>query len=134
MTSTLANNGQNTFKVLIVDDEQEFVISLIKRLNKRGLLCEGVYTGGEALTVIQDNNFDVVLLDMKLPDINGNEVLRSIKQIKPETQVIILTGHISAQDGIDGLDGGACNYLMKPVEFESLFESLKQAKENQPVE
>ncbi len=121
------------FRVLVVDDEQEFVNTLVKRLGKRGLDCEGVYTGSEALAVVRDHDFDVVLLDMKLPDSDGNEVLRAIKKIKPATQVVILTGHISARDGVEGFDDGASNYLMKPVEFESLFESLKLAHSSRGV-
>lgn len=128
MISNSADSSAGNFTVLVVDDEEEFVNTLVKRLGKRGVACEGVYTGGEALVVVRNKDFDVVLLDMKLPDSDGNEVLRAIKKIKPATQVVILTGHISARDGVEGLDGGANNYLMKPVEFESLFESLQRAR------
>ena len=68
-----------------------------------------------------------MLLDMKLPEMDGNSTLVEIKKIRPETQVIILTGHASASDGIEGMKNGALDYLMKPVEFESLFEKLLKA-------
>lgn len=115
------------FRVLVVDDEQDFVATLIKRLSKRGLACVGAFTGAEAMTAVKEGDFDVVLLDMKLPDSDGNAVLRGIKRLKPETQVVILTGHISAKDGAEGFDDGANDYLLKPVEFESLLESLQRA-------
>ena len=127
MIAKRTDSGHEGVRVLVVDDEREFVDTLVKRLGKRGLLCEGAYSGGEALAVVRDHDFDVVLLDMRLPDADGNEVLRAIKKIKPATQVVILTGHISTRDGVEGLDRGANSYLMKPVEFESLFESLQRA-------
>lgn len=127
MISAAQDGLSENFRVLVVDDEQEFVATLIKRLSRRGLVCEGVFTGGEAIAAVRDREFDVVLLDMKLPDTDGNEVLREVKKLKPETQVVILTGHISAKDGVEGFDEGAKDYLMKPVEFESLLDSLQRA-------
>lgn len=115
------------YRVLVVDDEQEFVTTLIKRLSRRGLACTGAYTGAAAIAAVQEADFDVVLLDMKLPDTDGNEVLREVKRLKPATQVVILTGHISTRDGKEGIGDGANDYLMKPVEFESLLEALQRA-------
>lgn len=133
MNSPSQGSVQDTFRVLVVDDEQEFVATLIKRLSKRGLVCEGAFSGAEALAAVKERDFDVVLLDMKLPDTDGNEVLREVKCLKPATQVVILTGHISAQDGVAGFDGGANDYLMKPVEFESLLDSLHRASRSKGV-
>jgi len=124
----MANNIlPNGMRVLVVDDEQEFVATLVKRLSRRGMVCATAFTGAEAIAVVRRESFDVVLLDMKLPDMDGNEVLREVKKLKPETQVVILTGHISARDGMEGIGDGANDYLMKPVEFESLLESLQRA-------
>ncbi len=117
------------FSLLIVDDEQEFVITLGKRLQKRGVLCAGVFSGAEALARVTNQEFDVVLLDMRLPDMDGNQVLREIKQIRPDLPVIILSGHASTTAGREGLRNGAHDYLMKPVDFESLFEKLQSAME-----
>ena len=121
------------YRVLVVDDEQEFVTTLIKRLSRRGLTCTGAYTGAEAIAAAQEADFDVVLLDMKLPDTDGNEVLREVKRLKPATQVVILTGHISTRDGKEGIGDGANDYLMKPVEFESLLEALQRASRSKGV-
>jgi len=115
------------FSVLVVDDEQEFIHTLLKRLARRGLECEGVLSGEEAVSRIRSRDFDVVLLDMKLPGMDGNSTLVQIKTIKPDLRVIILTGHASVNEGIEGMKNGAVDYLMKPVEFESLFEKLLMA-------
>jgi DNA-binding response OmpR family regulator len=125
---TLAQTNGN-FRVLVVDDEEEFVATLVKRLARRGVACESAFTGAQAIAALQAGNFDVMLLDMKLPDADGKDVLREAKRLKPEIQVVILTGHISAQDGLEGRGSGAHDYLMKPVEFESLLESLQKAHE-----
>lgn len=111
--------------VLVVDDEKAFIHTLIKRLQRRGVECEGVFSGEDAIEKIKTRKFDIVLLDMKLPEMDGNSTLIEIKKIRPDTQVIILTGHASANDGIEGMKNGAVDYLMKPVEFESLFEKLQ---------
>lgn len=116
-------------RLLVVDDEQEFVSTLVKRLRRRGMVCATAFTGSEAIESVRREPFDMVLLDMKLPDIDGNEVLREIKKLRPQTQVVILTGHISARDGMESIGGGANDYLMKPVEFESLLESLQRASQ-----
>lgn len=113
--------------VLVVDDEEDFVILLLKRLKKRGVDCDGAYSRVEAMTKITERSFDVVLLDMSLADENGNDVLREIKRERPGTQVIILTGYASASAGREGLNCGASDYLIKPVEFETLYERLKAA-------
>lgn len=133
MTDTGNNILQVGMRVLVVDDEQEFVATLVKRLSRRGMVCSTACTGAEAIEVVRREVFAVVLLDMKLPDIDGNEVLREIKKLRPETQVVILTGHISASDGLEGIGCGANDYLMKPVEFESLLESLQLAGRSQGI-
>lgn len=113
--------------VLVVDDEKDFIHTLIKRLQRRGVECEGVFSGEDAIEKIKARKFDIVLLDMKLPEMDGISTLIEIKKIRADTQVIILTGHASASDGIEGMKNGAIDYLMKPVEFESLFEKLLKA-------
>lgn len=127
MVSASTDGAKDHLQVLVVDDEQEFVATLCKRLSKRGLASTGVFSGAAAIAAVKRHDFAVILLDMKLPDLDGNSVLRELKKLKPETPVIILTGHISAKDGIQGREHGANDYLMKPVEFESLFESLHNA-------
>jgi len=114
-------------RLLVVDDEKDFVQTLIKRLHRRGVACEGVFTGEEAVETIKERKFDIVLLDMKLPGMDGNNTLIEIRKLQADTQVIILTGHASANEGLEGMKNGAIDYLMKPVEFESLYEKLMNA-------
>ncbi len=121
------------FNVLIVDDEQEFRDMTIKRLNKRNLHCEGAASGEEALEQIKKGDFDVVLLDVKMPGMGGVETLREIKQKKPLVEVVMLTGHASVESGIDGMKLGAFDYLMKPMELEPLLEKLKDAYEKKRI-
>lgn len=118
--------------VVVIDDEQEFVSTLVRRLRKRGWESEGVLTGGEAINRIAAGDVAVALLDMRLPDMDGSEVLREIMKINPQTRVIILTGHASASEGEEGIRHGAFDYLIKPVEFETLLEKLQAASERSP--
>jgi len=121
------------FKVLVVDDEADFVDTTIKRLTKRNIECLGVTNGKQAIEQIRDGNFDVVLLDVRMPGMDGIETLQEIKRIKPLTEVIILTGHASVESGIDGMQFGAFDYLMKPMELELLLEKLMDAFEKKSL-
>ena len=118
--------------ILVIDDEQEFVSTLVRRLYKRGWESEGALTGGEAIRKIATGGFTVALLDMRLPDMDGSQVLREIMKINPQTRVIILTGHASASEGEEGIRNGAFDYLIKPVEFETLLEKLQAARKRSP--
>jgi len=120
------------FSVLVIDDEQEFVSTLVRRLRKRGWESEGVLTGGEAIRKIAAGDFAVALLDMRLPDMDGSEVLREIIKVNPQIRVVILTGHASASEGEEGIRNGAFDYLIKPVEFETLLEKLQAARQRSP--
>jgi len=122
------------FNVLVVDDEQEFRDMTIKRLSKRDIMAEGVESGEMAIERIRRGDIDVVLLDVKMPGMGGVEALRQIKQKKPLTEVVMLTGHASVESGIDGMKLGAFDYLMKPMEFESLLEKLSEAYERKRIQ
>jgi DNA-binding NtrC family response regulator len=117
------------YSVLIVDDEEEFREMTVKRLNKRDLACESAANGDIALDMIAEKKYDVVLLDVKLPGRDGIEILREIKKMTPLTEVVILTGHATVESGINGIKYGAFDYLMKPMEFDPLFEKLNAAYE-----
>jgi DNA-binding response OmpR family regulator len=117
-------------RVLIVDDEEELVSALEERLNLRGFQATGVTTGAEALTYIDTTLCDVVLLDVKMPEIGGLEVIKRIKEKHPKLQVILLTGHGSAQDVAKGMELGAFDYLMKPVDIDVLVRSLLAATDD----
>lgn len=122
------------FNVLIVDDEDEFREMTIKRLNKRGLICSGAENGSTALERIKTEDIDVVLLDVKMPGMDGIQVLREIKRLKPLIEVVMLTGHASVESGIDGMKLGAFDYLMKPMELDPLLEKLQDAYEKKKIQ
>ena len=114
-------------RVLIVDDEEELVSALEERLNLRGFDAKGVTTGREGLAFLDDTPCDVVLLDVKMPGIGGLEVIKSIKAEHPKLEVILLSGHGSAQDVEKGMALGAFDYLMKPVDIDVLVRTLLSA-------
>ncbi|MBV5318490.1 MAG: response regulator [Desulfobulbaceae bacterium] len=122
------------YTVLIVDDEEEFREMTTKRLAKHALECESAPDGDTALEMIAKKNYDVVLLDVKMPGRDGIETLREIKKIAPMTEVVMLTGHASVESGINGIKYGAFDYLMKPMELDPLFEKLNAAYERKRVQ
>jgi len=118
------------FRVLVVDDEEDFLETLVKRLNKRNIDTTGVESGEEALDVMSKKLFDVVLLDVKMPGgMDGIEALREMKKIQPLSEVILLTGHASVETSIEGMKLGAFDYLLKPIKLEDLLTKLAQAFE-----
>ena len=117
------------FHVLVVDDEQEFRDLTVKRLEKRGLKVEGAESGRRALEILEHSRTDVVLLDVKMPGMDGIETLRQIRIMRPLVEVVLLTGHASVDSGIEGMKLGAFDYLMKPIELEPLLEKLADAYE-----
>ncbi|MDF1592656.1 MAG: response regulator [Desulfobacterales bacterium] len=121
----------NNPSLLIVDDEEDFVSTMMKRLRRRSVPCQAAHNGSAAIDSVRKGNFDAVLLDMGLPDMDGNSVLREIKRIKPEIRVLILTGQASVVTGEKGLAEGAAEYLLKPVEFENLLAKLLAGNEEQ---
>lgn len=107
-------------KILIVDDEKEFVDSLSERLTLRGYDVTISLSGEDALEKVKSYNFDVVILDVRMPGIDGIETLRQIKKLKPLTEVIMLTGDASAETAVKGKQLGALDYFIKPVIPEEL--------------
>jgi DNA-binding NtrC family response regulator len=117
----------NPCRVLLVDDEVDFVKTLAKRLKRNELSVQAVHNGEDALRHLADNPTDVVVLDMKMPGMDGIEALREIKARQPIVEVIMLTGHASVEAAIGGMELGAFDYLMKPVEFEELLYKIQDA-------
>ena len=115
------------YKVLLVDDEEEFVSALSERLNLRGIEVDSALNGEEALARLAQREFEVVILDVLMPGLGGLEVLKQIKSTHPNTQVILLTGHGSTKEGIEGMRLGAFDYLIKPVDIEDMLEKMKEA-------
>ena len=116
-----------TTRVLIVDDEKEFVQALSERLTLRDYDVTETFSGEEAVAKVKNFNFDVVILDVSMPGMNGVETLNEIKKLKPLTEVIMLTGHATVKSAIDGMKLGALDYLMKPCETEELVTKINTA-------
>ncbi len=114
-------------KVLLVDDEKEFVEVLAERLEVRGFDVETALSGEDALKWIHKSEFDVVLLDVMIPGDNGIEILKEIKHTKPLIHVIMLSGHAKIDTAVRGIELGAYDYLLKPLEIEPLVEKIKMA-------
>ena len=114
-------------RLLLVDDEDNFRQTLFKRLAKRGLIVEQAADGNECLSILQNQAMDVVVLDVKMPGISGIEVLKQIKDHYPKIEVILLTGHATTADGVEGIKLGAFDYLSKPIELEHLYFKIIQA-------
>jgi DNA-binding response OmpR family regulator len=114
-------------KVLLVDDEEEFVKALAERLKMRELRSDTVLDGEEALSYVEDQEPDVMVLDLKMPGIDGMEVLRQVRRAYPKIQVIILTGHGTEKDEEEAKRLGAFDYLEKPVNLDVLVKKMKAA-------
>jgi two-component system OmpR family response regulator len=121
------------FKILVVDDEDDFRETIVKRLQKRKMTARGAESGEKALELIEAQPFDVVVLDVKMPGLGGIDTLREIKKRKPLIEVILLTGHASMESGIEGMKLGAYDYVMKPANLEELIEKMRQAYEKKVV-
>lgn len=114
-------------KVLIADDEVEFASTIVARLNLRKFAATMVNSGKAALAAIEQDTPDVLLLDLKMPDLDGLEVLASLKEKYPHLAVIILTGHGSFEAGRQGMELGAFDYIMKPVDLNLLIGKIDEA-------
>ncbi|MBL6972582.1 MAG: response regulator [Desulfobacterales bacterium] len=120
----------DTIKLLLVDDEKGFVNVIAKRMSKRQIDVTKAYSGTEALQALRKADFDVVVLDLKMEDMNGIEVLKILKKMDPKLPVIMLTGHGSEEGAREGIRFGAIDYLTKPCDFEELVEKIKKIHKN----
>lgn len=114
-------------RILLIDDEVAFANNLQKLLSKRGYDVIVAYSGSDALNIVGENEFDVIILDMKMPEMNGIATLKKIKQKTPHVEVVILTGHGSIESGIEGMQLGAFDFLIKPVRIDDLQEKVSEA-------
>jgi two-component system, OmpR family, response regulator CpxR len=114
-------------KVLLVDDERDFIQTLSERLQMRDLGSAVVYGGEEALSVVDEDEPEVMVLDLKMPGVDGLEVLQRVKKEHPNVEIIVLTGHGSQEIERRCLEMGACAYLEKPVDIEVLTRTMKEA-------
>ena len=116
-------------RLLLVDDEEEFVQSLSERLKIRDIDVTTAMSGEDAIEKVKGSNFDVAILDVAMPGMDGIETLREIKRIKPLTEVIMLTGHATVESAIEGMKLGALDFLMKPCDTEELMAKINNAHE-----
>ena len=135
-TNTVAYQGgiMELFSVLVVDDEEDFVETLVNRLKKRTIDAVGALSGEDALELLGNREFDVVILDIKMPGgMDGIETLKEIKKVQPLSEIILLTGHASVESSIEGMRCGAFDYVLKPIKLEELFPKIAQAFEKKDV-
>ncbi|MBU0972351.1 MAG: response regulator [Proteobacteria bacterium] len=114
-------------KVLIVDDEKDFVEIFSLRLSSQGEKVSTAYSGREALEIMETTAVDVVILDIRMPGMDGLQVLKQIKTLYPLVEVILLTGHGSTETAVEGMKLGAFDYLMKPADFKDIQDKLEAA-------
>ncbi|MFZ0447841.1 MAG: response regulator [Desulfatiglandaceae bacterium] len=114
-------------KVLLIDDEQTLLDYLSKRLLKEGFTVKATFSGEEALEVAADNFFDVAVVDLKMPGIDGVVTQKRLKEIQPLIQCIVLTGHGSIDSALESGQQDAYKYLLKPIDYENLVETIKEA-------
>lgn len=115
-------------EVLLVDDEKDFVETLAKRLKTRDFSVECTFSGDEAVKWLETNESDVVVLDVRMPGLDGIDTLREIKRMKPLVEVIMLTGHATVETAIEGMKLGAFDYLMKPTDMNDLVDKINKAE------
>jgi len=124
----------NPLNILFVDDEQDFLATLLKRIKKRGINALGAGSGQEALLRLQEQSFDAVVLDVKMPGMDGIETLRQIKKQRPLVEVIMLTGHADVEVAVTGMELGAFDYLMKPMDIDELMYKLEDAHKKKLIQ
>jgi two-component system, OmpR family, response regulator len=115
-------------KVLIVDDEEDFLEIMAERMKSRGMEVFTSTSAEEALGMIDNQQFDAIVLDFMMPGMDGIQTLKVIKEKKPELQIILLTGHATVQKGVEAMKLGAMDFLEKPADLEILTERIKIAK------
>ncbi|MDO5674620.1 MAG: response regulator [bacterium] len=114
-------------KLLLVDDDSTFRLELQQRLQAMGLQLMAAGGCSQALHLMTRQNVDVVIMDMQMPGVDGIECLRQVKQAWPKAEVILLTGHASVQSGIEGMESGAFDYCLKPIDVPDLLDKVELA-------
>lgn len=120
-------NPEKPIRILLVDDEEGYVSVLAKRLTRRNFVVKTALSGMEAVRILRDEAFDVAVLDLKMEDMDGLEVLKVFKAMEPEMPVIFLTGQGSETDAREGIELGACDYLVKPCSLPELIDRIAAA-------
>ena len=124
----------NDFTVLFVDDEVDFLDTLLKRMKKRQVNVSGVKSGEEALEWLAKNTADVIVLDVRMPGMDGIRTLREIKKLNPLVEIIMLTGHANLEVAREGMQLGAFDYLMKPIDIDELLYKVQDAFKKKSIQ
>lgn len=114
-------------KVLLVDDEEDFISTLSQRLKVRGLDVTGANCGEEALELVEEKTFDIIVLDLAMPGMDGLETLKTIKDKHPDAEIIMLSGHGTVKTSIEAMKLGADDFLEKPVDIKELLNKIDEA-------
>lgn len=117
-------------RVLLVDDEIEFTDVLSERMESRGLDVDTVHNGKEALNKVQGERYDAIILDLLMPEMDGIETLKALRDKNPDLQIILLTGHATLEKGIEAVKLGALDFLEKPADIQKIMEKVKEASNN----
>jgi DNA-binding NtrC family response regulator len=115
-------------RILLVDDEDEFITALGQRLQARNLKVMTATTGERAIEIVDSQEIDVIILDLAMPGMDGLEVLRRIKSVHPEAEIIMLTGHATIGTSVEAMKLGAEDFLEKPVDMKELLDKIQEAK------
>lgn len=118
---------KSNIKVLLIDDEDTLLEYLSKRLLKEGFTVKATFSGEEAVAVARDENFDVAVVDLKMPGIDGVETQKRLHEVQPFLQCIVLTGHGSVESALESGHLDAYQYLLKPIDYDTLVATIKQA-------
>jgi DNA-binding NtrC family response regulator len=121
-------------RLLLIDDEVGYVNVLSNRLSKRNFQVGKAYSAAEAFQIMRKRDFDVAVLDLKMEDMDGIEILKILKKMAPELVVIMLTGHGSAEAAQEGIKQGAFDYLTKPCELDELIQKIQEAHRQQSAD
>jgi len=121
-------------RVLLVDDEVDYLATLVKRLSRRGIDASAVSSGAAALDRLREESADVVVLDVKMPGMDGIATLQEIKRHHPLVEVIMLTGHVDVDVAIHGMEIGAFDYLMKPTDIDELLFKIQDAHRKRSIQ
>jgi DNA-binding NtrC family response regulator len=116
-----------TEKILLVDDEQDFLETLSQRIAMRGIDVSSTTSAKEAIAKVVTESYDAIILDLQMPEMDGLEVLKTIKALKPEMQIIVLTGHATVKKAIEAMKLGALDLIEKPADLDTIMEKVKKA-------
>jgi len=115
-------------KVLLVDDEKDFLDIMSERMEARGMTVKTADSADQALKILEKESFDAIVMDFKMPGMDGIQALKNIKTQKPELQIILLTGYATVEKTVEAMKIGATDLLEKPADLEALAAKIKQAK------